>query len=89
MNHVFVELLKNAMESSVKQSLKLNKDGILPPAPIHIHILDQGDDHVFICIVDQGMGISKEAAKFAFRFAESTSLKRWDRIDEQQSYAMV
>eukprot|EP00978_Attheya_sp_CCMP212_P022709 scaffold68169_cov58-Attheya_sp.AAC.1 len=89
MNHVFVELLKNAMESSVKQSLKLNKDGSIPPAPIYIHILDQGDDHVFICIVDQGMGLSKEAAKFAFRFAESTSLKRWDRIEEQQSYAMV
>ena len=40
-------------------------------------------------VMDQGLGLSENGINRAFEFAESSSQQRWDRIDEQQSYAMV
>jgi pyruvate dehydrogenase kinase 2/3/4 len=43
--------------------------------------------YLTIQIIDQGMGIRN--INEAYGFAQTSSPKRWDRIDEQQSYAAV
>jgi len=43
--------------------------------------------YVTIQVIDRGMGIQN--INQAFGFAQSSSPKRWDRINEQQSYAEV
>ncbi|KAL9180188.1 hypothetical protein ACHAXT_008158 [Thalassiosira profunda] len=62
------------------------------PAEVHITIdkeerSDSGQEHLRIQIIDQGIGL-KDKDK-AFGFAQSTSQKRWNRLEEQQSYAAV
>eukprot|EP00521_Asterionellopsis_glacialis_P010290 CAMPEP_0195306956 /NCGR_PEP_ID=MMETSP0707-20130614/37467_1 /TAXON_ID=33640 /ORGANISM="Asterionellopsis glacialis, Strain CCMP134" /LENGTH=189 /DNA_ID=CAMNT_0040371189 /DNA_START=51 /DNA_END=620 /DNA_ORIENTATION=+ len=95
-HHALVELLKNAMASVVQ---KAADDGSHYPSPIRV-ILRQndGDDNdeqgrgkIHIDIIDQGVGLraGSDSRKVAFGFAQSSSLKRWDRLDEQWTYAMV
>ena len=86
LHHSLVEVLKNACSSSV-QMADDSGDGS-HPSEVHVRIVD-GTDSVSIAVLDQGVGLSEDGMKRAFRFAESSSLKRWDRIDEQTSYAMV
>ena len=43
--------------------------------------------YLTIRVIDRGMGIQN--INQAFGFAQSSSPKRWDRINEQQSYAEV
>lgn len=90
-HHVLVEVLKNAMSSNVEKHLletcKSNKVTMPPCIYVRLHDTDQS----LICeIMDQGVGFNgDEFAEKAFEFAFSSSGKRWDRLEEQQSYAMV
>ena len=66
------------------------------PPNIYVRIHDS-DESLTCEIMDQGVGltdvsgVTHEDDKFekVFQFAFSTSRQRWDRLDEQQSYAMV
>ena len=86
LHHALVEVLKNACSSSV-QKADDEGDGVTP-SDVHVRLVD-GTTSVSIAVLDQGVGLSEDGMKRAFRFAESSSLKRWDRIEEQTSYAMV
>ena len=86
LHHALVEVLKNACSSSVQRADDSGDDS--NPPDVHVQIVD-GTSFVSIAVLDQGVGLSEDGIKRAFRFAESSSLKRWDRIDEQTSYAMV
>mmetsp|Transcript_12754 Transcript_12754/g.18109 ORF Transcript_12754/g.18109 Transcript_12754/m.18109 type:complete len:447 (+) Transcript_12754:127-1467(+) len=92
-HHALVELLKNAMASVVQKAID---DGSQRPSPIYIQLKkeeeeDDDDEKLHIDIVDQGVGLKDgdNSEQVAFGFAQSSSLKRWDRIDEQRTYAMV
>jgi pyruvate dehydrogenase kinase 2/3/4 len=76
-HHPLVELLKNALASSVSSE---------KCPSIHLQ-LEECDDFISLCVTDQGAGVSD--IDEAFRFAFSSAGKRWDRLEEQQSYAMV
>lgn len=82
-HHALVELLKNAMASSF-DALVESGNGRLPS--IHV-CLDETDDFVLLSVLDQGTGVKN--LDEAFQFASSSAESRWDRLDEQQSYAMV
>lgn len=93
--HILVEVLKNAMSSNVEKFLLEEESSSntmattnLPPN-IYIRIHDSNDN--LTCeILDQGVGLDyDDHSEKAFEFAFSTSHQRWDRLDEQQSYAMV
>lgn len=88
-HHVIVELSKNAMKSNVEKWTKepLITREQLPPC-VYIKVL-RNEDHLSIQIIDQGVGLDEERKKKAFRFASSSSQKRWDRLEAQQSYASV
>uniref|UniRef100_A0A7S4QWJ0 Protein-serine/threonine kinase n=2 Tax=Ditylum brightwellii TaxID=49249 RepID=A0A7S4QWJ0_9STRA len=101
-HHALVEVLKNAASTSVKKMQKLqnsqikksnggsnNDTSMLHLPPVHVRVIDE-PTQVRICVIDRGVGLSDDEAKHkAFMFAESASAKRWDRLEEQQSYAMV
>ena len=82
------------MTSNVQQFLQQPKtsSSSLPPS-VYISISKEemgpscGSEYLRIQIKDQGMGLKNK--KGAFGFAQSTSQKRWDRLQEQQSYAAV
>ncbi len=90
-HHALVELLKNGMTSNVQKASLLSKEGDQIPPDIFIRIHHKPSDEQLVCeVMDQGLGLdNEEGIKRAFRFAESSSQQRWDRLDEQQSYAMV
>ena len=71
------ELLKNALATSVSSETC---------PPIYLK-LEECNDFMSLCVIDQGAGVSD--VEEAFRFASSSAGKRWERLDEQQSYAMV
>lgn len=87
LHHALVELLKNAMKSSVEQA-KIT--GLAFPTPIHIEAKTDGPD-IIIDIVDEGTGLpdSADEVERLFGIGHTTESKRWDRLDEQQSYAAV
>jgi pyruvate dehydrogenase kinase 2/3/4 len=49
--------------------------------------LEESNDFTSLCVIDWGAGVSD--VEEAFRFASSFAGKRWDRLEEQRSYAMV
>jgi pyruvate dehydrogenase kinase 2/3/4 len=83
-HHALVELLKNAMAASVA---KANRDSKNEVDPVRIN-LGEDDEMILIDIVDEGTGIEQEFEE-VFLLGHSTAVKRWDRLDEQQSYAAV
>jgi pyruvate dehydrogenase kinase 2/3/4 len=83
-HHALVELLKNAMAASVA---KANRDSKNEVDPVRIN-LGEDDEMILIDIVDEGTGIEQEFEE-VFMLGHSTAVKRWDRLDEQQSYAAV
>ncbi len=96
-HHVLVEVLKNAMSSNVERFLETNISSSvttkvhLPPS-VYVKVLIT-DDFLVCEVIDQGVGINNTDTivncEDAFTFAFSSSGQRWDRLDEQQSYAMV
>jgi Osmosensitive K+ channel histidine kinase len=88
-HHALVELFKNGMASSVQKMMELaNRHN---PPDLFVRVCSHRERDVMICeIIDQGVGIQEEKdLQRAFQFATSSSRQRWDRIQEQQSYAMV
>jgi anti-sigma regulatory factor (Ser/Thr protein kinase) len=85
-HHALVELLKNAMLSSVKQ---MQYDNLSIPTPIYITCQECTNENIVtIEIVDSGTGLSCIDTSFMLGHTTAAS-KRWDRLDEQQSYATV
>lgn len=85
-HHVLVEILKNSMTSSVQHASI--EGSSVSPSCIYIGLND-GNGSLVCNIYDQGLGLDEKGIQRAFRFADSSASRRWDRIDEQQSYAMV
>jgi pyruvate dehydrogenase kinase 2/3/4 len=97
LHHSLVELLKNSMSSSVQKSIANNVGQNQIPhssnvPPIFI-MINETDASFILEIVDQGTGFAKdneqETFNQAFMLGHSSSGKKWDRLDEQQSYAAV
>ena len=88
-HHAIVELSKNAMKASVErwENEPLIRREQLPP-PVHIKVL-RNHDHLSIQVIDEGAGLDEQQRRKAFHFASSSSNKRWDRLQAQQSYAAV
>lgn len=91
LHHSLVEVLKNAMAAVIVQAKKEEglQSSILSntPPPVLIHV-DQDDTGISIEIVDRGTGI-ETGEHVLVGLGHSSALKRWDRLDEQQSYAAV
>ena len=58
------------------------------PSNILIGVM-RDENFMSIRVEDRGVGLNDERTEKAFRFASSSTQKRWDRLDEQQSYAAV
>lgn len=89
LHHAIVEVTKNAMMSTVEkwdQQPSLLKESL--PSNILINV-SRDTDYMSIRVTDNGLGLNVDRADKAFRFAASSTQKRWDRLDEQQSYAAV
>lgn len=83
-HHSMVELLKNGMNASVKD------DSANPPSmKLDFSVVD--DKLIQVDIRDYGIGLppDKPDTEIFFRMGHSASAKRWDRLQEQQSYAAV
>jgi pyruvate dehydrogenase kinase 2/3/4 len=81
-HHALVELLKNAMASSFAKTLDNEA-----PLDILVELNETASEFVVLNVLDQGTGV--QHVDEAFAFASSSAESRWDRLDEQQSYAMV
>jgi pyruvate dehydrogenase kinase 2/3/4 len=81
-HHALVEVLKNAMVSSMKVA---EREDTAPPL-IQVEIV-KDPDFVSILVRDGGTGLADPSR--AFTFASSSADQRWDRLDVQQSYAAV
>jgi pyruvate dehydrogenase kinase 2/3/4 len=80
-HHAIVELLKNAMTSSMEKNP-------FDPPDIYVEVYTCHHSHTLKCkIIDQGKGLKNVAE--AFKFASSSIDHKWDRLNEQQSYAAV
>jgi len=89
LHHAIVEVTKNAMMSTVEKwdEQPLHQKQSLP-SNILIDV-SRDTDFMSIRVVDNGIGLNSDRSDKAFQFAASSTQKRWDRIDEQQSYAAV
>lgn len=95
LQHALVELLKNAAKSTVEQSKRI---GLSQPKPIRVHARIEEKQYIVIDIIDEGVGLSDKnnnnnnADNNVNRFFEighTSANKKWDRLQEQQSYAAV
>jgi pyruvate dehydrogenase kinase 2/3/4 len=94
LHHAIVEVTKNAMTSNVQKCYSMpQNNNTIESMPSNVHFRVGIEKTSLMCkyltiqIIDQGMGIRN--INEAFGFAQTSSPKRWDRIDEQQSYAAV
>lgn len=89
LHHVFVELFKNAMHASVKRA---QRDGLQAPPAIVVEVR-RDETSLSVDIIDSGVGVDlQDAAEIdrqLFGLGESSAGRRWDRLDDQQSYAAV
>ncbi len=88
-HYSLVELLKNAMASSVERYQQTPESS--NPSIIYIKVVQSQYNSIVECeIIDQGVGIqSSDSLEKAWRFASSGIEERWCRLKEQRSYAMV
>lgn len=94
LHHAIVEVTKNAMTSNVQKcySMPQNNDAN-ESMPTNVNVRVGIEMTSIMCkyltieIIDRGLGIQN--INQAFGFAQTSSPKRWDRLDEQQSYAAV
>jgi pyruvate dehydrogenase kinase 2/3/4 len=91
MNHTLVELLKNGMHASVQRSRRGRDSSSSDPPPMYLEFSHDAEKNlVSIDIIDQGIGCAKDDdTEVFFGLGHSASGKRWDRLEEQQSYADV
>lgn len=83
-HHVLVEVLKNALFAATEAA---RDDDDAPPPVVDVRISEE-DDRREVRVVDRGAGLPSDAAVArAFRFAETDAARRYDRADEQRSYA--
>ncbi len=89
LHHAIVEVSKNAMTSTIERWNEQNsmREDSLPQEIIVKMTVE--NKNLTIRVIDKGTGLNKEKSEKAFRFADSTSRKRWNRLEEQQSYAAV
>ena len=95
LHHAIVEITKNAMTSNVQRYMQQSSTvSESTPPSVYINIEKETrlsdashSDFLRIQVIDQGTGLKDKAQ--AFGFAQSSSQKRWDRLQEQQSYAAV
>jgi len=95
LHHALVEVTKNAMTSNVQRLIMQQSStaaaavSSLPP-PVHINIDKReqpNGEFLRIQVKDEGTGLKNREQ--AFGFAQSSTQKRWNRLEEQQSYAAV
>mmetsp|Transcript_21149 Transcript_21149/g.38814 ORF Transcript_21149/g.38814 Transcript_21149/m.38814 type:complete len:404 (-) Transcript_21149:91-1302(-) len=93
LHHAIVEVTKNAMTSNIERwSYKKQSLESIPPS-VYINVGEEmvggslNPGFLSIEIMDQGTGLKDKER--AFGFAQTASQKRWDRLQEQQSYAAV
>lgn len=89
-HHSLVEVLKNAMHATVKEA-KQSGISLLPPIQLDVY---PTETHVVIEIQDQGIGLpfaawDSQVETLLFGLGRSSARQRWDRLNEQQSYAAV
>mmetsp|Transcript_17694 Transcript_17694/g.38227 ORF Transcript_17694/g.38227 Transcript_17694/m.38227 type:complete len:435 (-) Transcript_17694:2258-3562(-) len=91
LHHAIVEVAKNAMTSNVQKFMQQSSDSLPPSVYISVGKEMAGGSSNQGClrirIMDQGIGLKNKEE--AFGFAQSSSHERWDRLQEQQSYAAV
>jgi pyruvate dehydrogenase kinase 2/3/4 len=102
LHHAIVEVIKNAMTSNVQRHFSTRRsegEGSMPPdvdISFGTEMMTMSDGrstdnsssrYLKIRVTDRGIGL--EDKEQAFGFARSSSRKRWDRLEEQQSYAAV
>ena len=81
-HHTLVELLKNALHAAVQANRE-------EPPPLVVQV-STVSSFVHVDILDNGIGLpSSTDIEPLFRLGHSSDEKRWDRLDEQQSYATV
>jgi pyruvate dehydrogenase kinase 2/3/4 len=78
-HHTLVELLKNTFHATLQRHSR-------DPPPVQI-TLSSDDDAVCVTLQDHGIGLPDSGNLFAWGY--SSAGRRWDRLDEQQSYAAV
>jgi pyruvate dehydrogenase kinase 2/3/4 len=89
LHHAIMEVTKNAIMSTVEK-WDQQPSHYKEPLPSNIMIdVSRDADFMYLRVVDNGLGLNADRSEKAFRFAASSSQKRWDRLDEQQSYAAV
>lgn len=81
-HHCMVEIFKNAMQAVVERN---------PQKPPSIIVtVSSTEKHVTVRVRDHGVGLESEDVEKAFQFAlTGSSSEKWDRLNEQQSYAAV
>jgi len=91
LHHAIVEVVKNAMTSNVERWNYTQQSAESIPPSVYIIIGKKLCDPEFlrIQIIDQGTGVADKDKGRAYGFAQTKSQKRWDRLQEQQSYAAV
>lgn len=88
--HSLVEIFKNAMTSSVEKSKISSSESPPMPPSIRVQISHDSDKQlILIHVIDEGVGLNDHSRRKAFSFAETSQSHRWDRLQDQQSYAAV
>jgi len=97
-HHVLVEIFKNSLQATVEHAQQINptaalplESSLLPPIQVHIDHDNNNNNSSFtmIHVKDQGPGIPNHAMERVFQLGQSSAQQRWDRLEEQQSYAAV
>lgn len=99
-HYTLVELLKNSMAVTVEHAggvyqQPLDEDDNPATHPLYITLEQTDNDLLLIHIHDQGGGISQHRRKQGKRidvdslFAFAQSRRKWDRLQDQQTYAMT
>ena len=99
-HHCLVEILKNAMQASVRRDPLASTPVLVNVRVVHIQTeRSANDEFLQVCIRDYGVGLSDDGIKKSLEFATSNThlsqnssvkrIKLWDRLNHQQSYAAV
>lgn len=87
LHYAIVEVTKNAMASNLERWGRKQRSPASVPPCLYVHLARDSPDFLSIRILDQGVGLRDPEQ--AFGFARTSSPAKWDRLEEQQSYAAV